>query len=253
MEISLKDFAGTPIEKGFVNNLTLSTTATFEKGGEGSKGGKVIGHTKSGKPIYDPQGARYASIGKVGAHSKKYDDFTKQDHHDASDLLAQRHHKVAQQFRNELHKHFGTSKEVLNPRNTSYSATIDNISEPEQSKIANQARNDSSFDHKPYDGTGSGYGKDGKGREAKDVKDDATLAHHYITHKLVGKRVSHFDDDRSNIVAKLQDSDSVDRYDSDQHLVAIDRKKYNLTQKIKKGTKKGNDIESLKSRLRGLQ
>jgi hypothetical protein len=53
MEISLKDFAGTPIEKGFVNNLTLSTTATFEKGGEGSKGGKVIGHTKSGKPIYD--------------------------------------------------------------------------------------------------------------------------------------------------------------------------------------------------------
>lgn len=29
----------------------------LEKGGEGSKGGKVIGHTKSGKPIYE-KGAR---------------------------------------------------------------------------------------------------------------------------------------------------------------------------------------------------
>jgi hypothetical protein len=28
-------------------------TNDIEKGGEGSKGGKVIGHTKSGKPIYE--------------------------------------------------------------------------------------------------------------------------------------------------------------------------------------------------------
>jgi len=44
----------------------------LEKGGEGSKGGKIIGHTRSGKPIYDTYG-----------HSA-HRDFTAQDHKDAS-------------------------------------------------------------------------------------------------------------------------------------------------------------------------
>jgi len=46
----------------------------FEKGGEGSKGGKVIGHTKSGKPIYATK------------NPKNYKDFTKEDHTDAEKL-----------------------------------------------------------------------------------------------------------------------------------------------------------------------
>jgi len=45
---------------------------TIEKGGEGSKGGKVIGHTKSGKPIYE------------SGRAKDYKDFTGQDHYDAA-------------------------------------------------------------------------------------------------------------------------------------------------------------------------
>lgn len=45
----------------------------FEKGGEGSRGGKVIGHTKSGKPIY---------ANKKATH-KDYANFTKEDHADA--------------------------------------------------------------------------------------------------------------------------------------------------------------------------
>ncbi len=46
------------------------------KKGEGSKGGHVIGHTKSGKPVYKHEGA--------GSH--KYKEFTDEDHADASHL-----------------------------------------------------------------------------------------------------------------------------------------------------------------------
>ena len=46
----------------------------LEKGGEGSKGGKIIGHTRSGKPIYDK-----------GGH-ENYKEFNKEDHKDASDI-----------------------------------------------------------------------------------------------------------------------------------------------------------------------
>lgn len=41
----------------------------IEKGGEGSRGGKVIGHTKSGKPIYED-----------GNFKKDYKDFTSEEH-----------------------------------------------------------------------------------------------------------------------------------------------------------------------------
>lgn len=34
-------------------DLLKGETIDIEKGGEGSRGGKVIGHTKSGKPIYE--------------------------------------------------------------------------------------------------------------------------------------------------------------------------------------------------------
>lgn len=44
----------------------------IEKGGEGSRGGKIIGHTKSGKPVYD------------SASHEGHKDFTKEDHHDAA-------------------------------------------------------------------------------------------------------------------------------------------------------------------------
>jgi len=53
------------------------------KGGEGSKGGKVIGHTKSGKPIYENRTAGHDS----------YKDFSKQDHKDAADAHYSHYHK----------------------------------------------------------------------------------------------------------------------------------------------------------------
>ena len=48
------------------------------KGGEGSRGGHIIGHTASGKPVY---------AGKHDSHAnfkKKHANYTRQDHHDAA-------------------------------------------------------------------------------------------------------------------------------------------------------------------------
>lgn len=80
----------------------------LEKGGEGSRGGKIIGHTKSGKPIYD-----------TFSHSA-HKDFTHQDHYDAQNLhkknIIKKHGKDAfteqYKYANEdkeydtAHKHF---------------------------------------------------------------------------------------------------------------------------------------------------
>lgn len=57
--------AGTAFEK--------SQDSDIMKGGEGTKGGKVIGHTRSGKPIYGDKSAKH------------YHDFTSEDHQDAAD------------------------------------------------------------------------------------------------------------------------------------------------------------------------
>ena len=48
----------------------------LEKGGEGSKGGKVIGHTSSGKPVYE----------KRSPNHPIYNDYTWDDHVDASEI-----------------------------------------------------------------------------------------------------------------------------------------------------------------------
>jgi hypothetical protein len=54
----------------------------LEKGGEGSKGGMVIGHTQSGKAVYQ----------KHSANHESYSDFSSKDHKDASKL----HHRVSE-------------------------------------------------------------------------------------------------------------------------------------------------------------
>lgn len=70
------------LEKGFITE-ELHTKAIEQleslmkakgKSGEGSKGGHVIGHTKSGKPVY-----------AAGRKASQYD-FTPQEHSDAADL-----------------------------------------------------------------------------------------------------------------------------------------------------------------------
>lgn len=64
-----------------------------EKGGEGSRGGKVIGHTKSGKPVYDHSDNNdLHSYGHRGSFPKEnpmdhYKDFTSDEHREAARLL----------------------------------------------------------------------------------------------------------------------------------------------------------------------
>ena len=45
--------AGMSVKKSTLSTVLKQNESDIEKGGEGSRGGKVIGHTKSGKPIYE--------------------------------------------------------------------------------------------------------------------------------------------------------------------------------------------------------
>ena len=70
-----------------------SIDTDIEKSGEGSKGGKVIGHTKSGKPIY------------AGKRASDYKDFSKEDHADARvKHLANKTHSFADEHSEEFSK-----------------------------------------------------------------------------------------------------------------------------------------------------
>ena len=66
-EISMSN---TTLAKAITDSL-FNKIPDLNKGGEGSRGGKIIGHTKSGKPIYH------------SSHTHDNKDFTNQDHFDA--------------------------------------------------------------------------------------------------------------------------------------------------------------------------
>ena len=66
-----------------------------KSGGEGSRGGKVIGHTRNGKPIYDSGHASYhewhprkhgrvRALDDVMAMKQQFPDFSHEDHADAA-------------------------------------------------------------------------------------------------------------------------------------------------------------------------
>lgn len=66
----------------------------LEKGGEGSRGGKVIGHTKSGKPIYEHSDNKnlhsYDHKGSFAAQDimKEYKHFDSNEHIEAAESLS---------------------------------------------------------------------------------------------------------------------------------------------------------------------
>jgi hypothetical protein len=86
------------VNKGW--GLLQDFMAKGGKDGEGSRGGNVIGHTSSGKPIY-----RKATAGE-GYHSrhKKYEGFTVKDHQDAAaahSAEADKHSAMSQGFNDQ--------------------------------------------------------------------------------------------------------------------------------------------------------
>lgn len=78
MSLSLEDFNGRGGRSlnlsGFVEIQKAQADLIEKAKGEGSRGGKVIGHTKSGKPIYDT------------SNHAKHANFNKEDHLDAAKL-----------------------------------------------------------------------------------------------------------------------------------------------------------------------
>lgn len=83
------------VEKGGFGEL--------EKGGEGSKGGKVIGHTKSGKPIYDRKVVRL------------YHNYSKKDHEDAKEFHKQRDEYVDADY-HEWHRNLAANREIADAK-----------------------------------------------------------------------------------------------------------------------------------------
>lgn len=81
-------FEKNPIEKSENSDDEDEDDEDLEKGGEGSKGGKVIGHTKSGKPIY---GGGHNSFTSSRNHAADYaslakkQGYTSEDHADAAE------------------------------------------------------------------------------------------------------------------------------------------------------------------------
>jgi hypothetical protein len=83
----------------------------LEKGGEGSRGGKVIGHTKSGKPIYDTfshpehanfskedhRDAQYLHEGNIKSKEKEYYSNTKKNKEKMDEANEIRHNYISHQ------------------------------------------------------------------------------------------------------------------------------------------------------------
>lgn len=87
-------------------NLSLekSETNTLEKGGEGSKGGRVIGHTKSGKAIYlHENDSDSTSAGSI--HAGKFKGWSKEDHMDAMKAHTQAKQDIHKKWHSEHAEH----------------------------------------------------------------------------------------------------------------------------------------------------
>jgi hypothetical protein len=86
----------------YIFNKMDKSYGEFVKSAEGSRGGKVIGHTKSGKPVYEASHETYTALGKLPKYNGKVSvhtalgsdsgkllrqrtDFNKQDHLDAAE------------------------------------------------------------------------------------------------------------------------------------------------------------------------
>lgn len=133
----------------YENKKEKSKDNNIEKaGGEGSRGGKVIGHTKSGKAIYDSPGKEQQNLNKI---------YTKQDHLDA-------------------HEHHSKKSKEHNDRSIyeKFSGVGGSNDEKNEAKERSKNNSDLAIHHKNQ----AEYHKN----KASDTKDDKT-EHNYSTNK----------------------------------------------------------------------
>jgi len=109
----IKSTLDSNLEKGLISEelhekaLEQLENLIEKAGGEGSRGGKIIGHTKSGKPVYLKNNSQF--------HADHYRKFNADDHEDAADLHSKSgnkkavnaHKKMASYERKEESKEFG--------------------------------------------------------------------------------------------------------------------------------------------------
>lgn len=209
---------------------------------EGSRGGKVIGHTKSGKPIYEPRGGYYKSTHKhlVGPSEKHYSDFTKQDHEDTSKLLRERHEAEVVKHRDKLRDKFGsdiigkTTSQHKSSSNGHFSSNTKVLSNSEIDKIAKIAREDKDFSIAEL---GSGYDKNDTSNFTKNI-----VVYKYID-KVMGEKASD----------PLRHSEATNLQDSDTHLTEPSFKAYKLEKLLKTAKKEGLDTAPLEKKIKSLR
>jgi hypothetical protein len=96
----IETYLSSNLYKGLIDEETYNKASTQldnlikAKGGkgEGSRGGKIIGHTKSGKAVYQ-------------RGTEGHDKFSQEDHKDASDLHAREAQKHQQEYHGRPDKH----------------------------------------------------------------------------------------------------------------------------------------------------
>ena len=70
--LGLDAWKGTDIEKSFIDN-------DLEKGGEGSRGGHIVGHTKAGNPIYGDPASKVEAKKKTNKATEKKTEAKKEE------------------------------------------------------------------------------------------------------------------------------------------------------------------------------
>jgi hypothetical protein len=154
--------------------LEKSQENDLEKGGEGSKGGKIIGHTKSGKPIYDSFNhpahkgfTKQEHREAAGAHFKleNHHDDKADDAHDAGNTAkAKKHEAKSEKHRAEGRGHLMAGK--------------DSDAADEAAAIKATKEKEASFDKKKFEALAEKRRKNPESQEHHD-KLNAHVAEHF--------------------------------------------------------------------------
>jgi hypothetical protein len=113
-------------QRVFDPSMAKAEEDELEKGGEGSRGGKVIGHTKSGKPIYDT----FEHEGHKNYNAADHKDAADKHHELSRESDAHKLHFTTQKHRNERQKHFNEHTDKLNTLTKKQSEENEKISHP---------------------------------------------------------------------------------------------------------------------------
>ena len=97
----------------FVDDVQFSLSKSGH--GEGARGGHIVGHTKSGKPIYANSHQNFRSRSKGVSFHEEHKDFNHQDHKDAAALL-NRHAKSEYNEGRKMAQHVGIGSDPADDR-----------------------------------------------------------------------------------------------------------------------------------------